>query len=483
VGAAPKPKTNIVPMRALSDREALAWLVQRERTETSTAALARDWRWSTSKVKSRLDRWAAAGEIELKAGLGGRTVIAALSRSDDAAPVGSVPTVVTVVPPVAPPVPPPASGEAPAATAVEETAAPPPAGGEAMPAVVAPKPVSSLPADPAPAAVPVPVQESAVDKSPVHERPKGPEGATADAAAVPATKSAARTATAKVDTSAETAIVRAPSAFVIPAAANPALASPVFAGPVLTAPVAHPRGSGFISFLAYLVAVALAGIAAYFSITGMIVLFPGAPTAIVVMGVVMETAKLITVAFLAHQWRLLGWLSRLVLVTLVFGLASINAAGVYSQLVAAHFGDLAATSAVETEAAALAAKTELQTQTIADLDRRVAQIDGVIAEMTKRGRTSGALEAINTQRKTREGLVGQRHHEAETLAAIKSEAGAVAARTRQMEIEAAPIMYVAQMMGATTEQAIRMLILLMVLTCDPLAVALTAVASRPRRTS
>jgi hypothetical protein len=41
-------------------------------------------------------------------------------------------------------------------------------------------------------------------------------------------------------------------------------------------------------------------------------------------------------------------------------------------------------------------------------------------------------------------------------------------------------MYVAQLMGATTEQAIRLLILLMVMTCDPLALALTAAASRPR---
>jgi hypothetical protein len=244
--------------------------------------------------------------------------------------------------------------------------------------------------------------------------------------------------------------------------------------------VVHPRGGGFIGFLAYVVAVALADIAAYFSISGMIVLFHGAPVAIVVMGVVMETAKLVTVAFLEHQWRLLSWLSRLVLVTLVTGLAAVNDAGVYSQLVAAHFGDRSATSAVETEAVSLAAKNELQMQTIADLDRRISQIDAVIAEMVKRGRTSGALDAINTQRKQREALVGQRRHEAETLAALKSEAGAVAARTRQMEIEAAPIMYVAQLMGATTEQAIRMLILLMVLTCDPLAVALTAAASRPR---
>jgi hypothetical protein len=238
-----------------------------------------------------------------------------------------------------------------------------------------------------------------------------------------------------------------------------------------------------VNVLAYVVAVALAGIAAYFSIRGMIVLFPGSPTAIVVMGVAMEAAKLVTVAFLAHQWRLLGRLSRAVLVALVAGLAAINAAGVYSQLVAAHFGDrISATSAVESEASALAAKTEVQTQTVADLDRRIGQIDAAISEMVRRGRTAGALEAMGAQRKLREALVIQRRHEAETLAALKGEAGAVAARSRQIEVEAAPIMYVAQLMGATTEQAIRLLILLMVMTCDPLALALTAAASRPRAT-
>jgi hypothetical protein len=230
----------------------------------------------------------------------------------------------------------------------------------------------------------------------------------------------------------------------------------------------------FANRLAYAVAVTLAGIAAYFSIGGMMALFPGAPTAIVVMGVAMEAAKLVTVAFLAHQWRLLGRLSRAVLVALVAGLAAINAAGVYSQLVAAHFGDrIIATSAVETEASALAAKIEVQTRTVTDLDRRIGQIDAAISEMVRRGRTAGALEAIGAQRK-REALVGQRRHEAETLAALKSEVGAVAAKSRQIEVEAAPIMYVAQLMGATTEQAIRLLILLMALTCGPLALVLVA---------
>ena len=386
-------------MPALSDKEALARIIGK-RLETSMAELARDWRWSAAKVRHRLAKWSSAGHIEVKPGLGGRTVIAVPE------PVAS----------------PPASGPLASAATVSEPAASATADRRYDQAIAAP-----LVADRVAATQPTVVPE---------------------AEAAP-----------------RTPILPAPSMVAVPAATAPALRS---------------RATSFVNVLAYVVAVALAGIAAYFSIRGMIVLFPGSPTAIVVMGVAMEAAKLVTVAFLAHQWRLLGRLSRVVLIALVAGLAAINAAGVYSQLVAAHFGDrISATSAVETEASTLVAKTEVQTQTVADLDRRIGQIDAAISEMVRRGRTAGALEAIGAQRKLREALVNQRRHEAETLAALKSEAGAVAAKSRQMEVEAAPIMYVAQLMGATTEQAIRLLILLMVMTCDPLALALTAAASRP----
>jgi hypothetical protein len=372
-------ETNIVPIRALSDGEALAWIAGKGKTETSAAALARDWDWSPSKVRRRLASWSSAGFIKVKPGRHrGQTVI----------------------------------------TPVTEPVAASPAGRRGRRVVAS-----------APELVAEAATETATDHPPI--------------------------------------AVDRPSSAV--------------AAPVAVGPAAGARATGFVNVLAYAVAIALAGIAAYFSIRGMIVLFPGAPMAIVIMGVAMEAAKLVTVAFLAHQWRLIGRLFRAVLVTLVAGLAAINAAGVYSQLVAAHLGDrMTATSTVETEASALAARTEVQSQTVADLDRRLGQIDAAISEMVKRGRTSGALEAIGAQRKIREALVSQRRHEADALADLKSEAGAVAAKGRQIEVEAAPIMYVAQLLGGTTEQAIRLLILLMVLTCDPLALALTAAASRPK---
>jgi hypothetical protein len=50
----------------------------------------------------------------------------------------------------------------------------------------------------------------------------------------------------------------------------------------------------------------------------------------------MEAAKLVTAGCLARRWRATVWIWRGVLIALVAGLAVINAAGVYAQLVAAH---------------------------------------------------------------------------------------------------------------------------------------------------
>jgi hypothetical protein len=68
------------------------------------------------------------------------------------------------------------------------------------------------------------------------------------------------------------------------------------------------------------------------------------------------------------------------------------------------------------------------------------------------------------------------------LAALKAERASVAAKARQADTEAAPIRYVDELVGADTdaEQAIRWLIALMVLTCDPLAISITAAVSARR---
>jgi hypothetical protein len=70
----------------------------------------------------------------------------------------------------------------------------------------------------------------------------------------------------------------------------------------------------------------------------------------------------------------------------------------------------------------------------------------------------------------------------EVLADLKVERGSVQARAAIAESEARPLRYAAELIGTggDDERAIRSLIALRVLCCDPLAIALTAAASARR---
>ncbi len=104
---------------------------------------------------------------------------------------------------------------------------------------------------------------------------------------------------------------------------------------------------------------------------------------------------------------------------LVAGLAVFNAA----------VGDRGAVqSAIEMQDATLAARIEVAAHTVADLDRRLGQIDTAIEEAAKRGKTNTALAAIESQRRARVSLVDERNQEASSLATLKAERAIVAAR-------------------------------------------------------
>jgi hypothetical protein len=74
-------------------------------------------------------------------------------------------------------------------------------------------------------------------------------------------------------------------------------------------------------------------------------------------------------------------------------------------VVAAHIYERsAAQSAIAMQDAALAARI-VQTYIVADLDRRLGQIDSAIEGAAKRGQTTIALTAFAAQHKSREALV------------------------------------------------------------------------------
>jgi hypothetical protein len=255
------------------------------------------------------------------------------------------------------------------------------------------------------------------------------------------------------------------------------LATPAEPAPVAAAPERARASRAF----ALVAALALATVAAYFSVAGMAEIFPGDPLAVMVLAGTMEAGKLVIAGWLAAHWRRTNWKMRTVLMALVAGLALINAAGVFGKLVEAHVS-VAATSrsGVTERIEALDARVKAQSAVVTDLDGRIAQIDRAVDESTRLGRVTRAINIATQQRVTRDGLDVQRQAATATLVGLQAQRAALAGERSRIEASAGPIQYLAMMAGVAPEVAVRWLILLMVLCCDPAAIALTVAAAGVR---
>jgi hypothetical protein len=242
-----------------------------------------------------------------------------------------------------------------------------------------------------------------------------------------------------------------------------------------------------LDVLIVIAALSLAGVAAWMSVHGMIVLFPGDPMIALWLGASLEGAKILTAGWLGHRWAEIGWGHRIPLILFVAGVASINAVAVYSHLVNAHLSEKGAMQAgLETSDAQAGARIEVAQGRLADIDRRLAQIDGAVEAASRRGAARTSVALIQQQKNQRTALAEERQQVARSLADLKADRAAGAARGRAAETEAAPIMYVAELLGIQRggEEIIRWLIALIVATTDPFALALAAaIASRRRRTA
>lgn len=88
----------------------------------------------------------------------------------------------------------------------------------------------------------------------------------------------------------------------------------------------------FLAIILLITSLAIAGVAAYFSIIGLSLLFIGSGTAIIVMGSVLEIGKLVAVTSLHHLWGKLNGILKSYLFIATIILSVITSAGIYGYL-------------------------------------------------------------------------------------------------------------------------------------------------------
>ena len=91
-----------------------------------------------------------------------------------------------------------------------------------------------------------------------------------------------------------------------------------------------------LAYLTLLTALAISGVAAYYSIIGLVAIFSASVIPIAVMGVVLETGKLFTAAWLYHYWRKVNVLLKTYLISAVLVLMFITSMGIFGFLSKAH---------------------------------------------------------------------------------------------------------------------------------------------------
>lgn len=205
--------------------------------------------------------------------------------------------------------------------------------------------------------------------------------------------------------------------------------------------------------LTFLAAFLLSGIAAYYSVIGLAVIFAGAFWPVVIMGSALEFSKLVTASWLYHNWKTTNILLKTYLTTAVVILMLITSMGIFGFLAKSHIDSTLASGANSVELKTLNQQEKIAKERLDYLLKRAGNPETATPQIDRQiQNTQRELSDINKKR----------------LPLLKEENKLVA--------EIGPIKYVADMFFGTgddaLDKAVRLVIFTIMLVFDPLAVLL-----------
>ena len=232
-----------------------------------------------------------------------------------------------------------------------------------------------------------------------------------------------------------------------------------------------------LAYLTLLTALAISGVAAYYSIIGLVAIFSASVIPIAVMGVVLETGKLVSAAWLYHYWRKVNVLLKTYLISAVFVLMFITSMGIFGFLSKAHIEQTSVQSdntlrieSIDTQIARQQKdieRAELQLNLLDDALKKYVELDAVTKSINARKGQKEERDALTT-------IINDATNTIATLTQTKYEL-----RTKQNELvaEVGPIKYIAELVYGnsdqnTLEESVRWVIIILVWVFDPLAVLL-----------
>jgi hypothetical protein len=240
-------------------------------------------------------------------------------------------------------------------------------------------------------------------------------------------------------------------------------------------------------YLTLFTALSIAATAAWYSIVGLTAIFAGAVIPIVIMGSVLEIGKLVTASWLHQNWKTISLWMKSYLTLSVFLLMVITSLGIFGFLSKAHLEHSISTGGTnELRISNLERQIGNQQRIITDSEKVLGQLDQTVQVLLDadriRGR-SGALATRKDQSEERTALNQDIDDAYGRIEEYQTELSPLQQEKLAIEVEVGPLKYIAELMyGNESEdyfdEAVRVVILLLIFTFDPLAIVLLLAATQ-----
>ena len=242
----------------------------------------------------------------------------------------------------------------------------------------------------------------------------------------------------------------------------------------------------FFGILTLLVGLAISGVAAWYSIVGLMAIFAAAKIPIAIMGAVLEVGKLLTASWLYQFWDKTNTLLKTYFTIAVVVLMFITSMGIFGFLSKAHMDQTLTVGDNSLLIERIDRKIDREKVKITDAETVVAQLDKTVQVLIDYDRIRGPSGAIavresqNEERATLSNIIDQAYSKIDTLSVEKLE---LDKEQLELEAEVGPIKYIAafiygdELDKTLLERAVRWIIITIIFVFDPLAVLLIVAAN------
>jgi hypothetical protein len=229
----------------------------------------------------------------------------------------------------------------------------------------------------------------------------------------------------------------------------------------------------WLKVLLFMAAIAVAGTGAYFSVTGLGVLFSGASTAVIVMASALEFAKLVTASYLEQKWRETTLFLKVYLTSAVFILMLITSAGIFGYLSNAFQQQNIKLQQVDREILVFQTKIDQNTAQIEQLSTQISESNKNQSTILGKGKVNNRLLRSVDNRDRQIGKINDKIAKLqEENAKNNEEINKIRLNNLDLEKEVGGFKFVAQAFDVELDKVVKWFMFLIVFVFDPLAIAL-----------